>query len=137
MSVRTTATAAATVTATATALLALPPAAAGADRTDAKEAGQLLLTVSGARNTWIRGVRLVCPAAGGHHPRAAEACADLERAGGRPDQLPAVPGQVCTREDDPVVATADGAWHGATVSWRRTYPNPCLLEAATGAIFHF
>ncbi|MCC3776123.1 SSI family serine proteinase inhibitor [Streptomyces sp. UNOB3_S3] len=135
MSVRTTtATAAATLTATATALLALPPTAAG---TGTNEAGQLLLTISGARNTWIRGVRLVCPGTGGHHPHAAEACADLERAGGRPDTLPADTGRVCTREDDPVTATADGAWHGTTVAWRRTYPNLCLLEAATGAVFRF
>ncbi|MDT0451141.1 SSI family serine proteinase inhibitor [Streptomyces hesseae] len=137
MSVRTIAAAAATITATATALFALPPDPASADTPGTKETGQLLLTISGARNTWIRGLRLVCPGAGGHHPHAAEACADLERAGGRPDALPGDTGRVCTREDDPVVATADGAWHGTTVAWRRTYPNLCLLEAATGAVFQF
>ncbi|MEU4210917.1 SSI family serine proteinase inhibitor [Streptomyces sp. NPDC026206] len=129
MSVRTTAAAA-----TATALLALSPAAAGADE---RGEGRVLLTVSGARSTWIRGVQLVCPGPGGHHPHASEACESLRLADGRPDALPRDSQAVCGREYDPVTATADGEWDGVAVSWRKSFPNGCALETATGPVFRF
>ncbi|MCA6094260.1 subtilase-type protease inhibitor [Streptomyces sp. SCA3-4] len=130
MSVRTTAAAAAT----ATALLALPPAPAQAD---GKGEGRFLLTVSGAQNTWIRGVQLVCPGPGGHHPHAPEACESLRLANGRPDALPVDLARVCTQEEDPVTATATGQWNGAAVAWRKTFPHACALDAATGPVFRF
>ncbi|MFI9235048.1 SSI family serine proteinase inhibitor [Streptomyces sp. NPDC053079] len=130
MSVRTTAAAAAT----ATALLTLPPAPAGADERDG---GRVLLTVSGAQSTWIRGVQLLCPGPGSHHPRASEACESLRRAGGKPDALTADAQAVCGREYDPVTATADGEWRGVAVAWRKTFPNVCALESATGPVFRF
>ncbi|GHF30414.1 hypothetical protein GCM10010218_09630 [Streptomyces mashuensis] len=132
MSLRT----AAAATATVSALLALPLAPArGAD---GQGEGRLFLTVSGSRNTWIRGVELVCPGAGGHHPHAAEACAGLEQGRGRPDARPTAAGErVCTMEHDPVTASADGSWRGAPVAWRRTFPNACALDTATGPVFRF
>ncbi|MEU2514007.1 SSI family serine proteinase inhibitor [Streptomyces syringium] len=127
MSVRT-----AVVVATAAALTVLPLAPA-----DAGEPGQgrLFLTVSGARDTWIRGVQLACPGPG-HHPHAREACADLKRAHGDPGALTG-DRHLCTREYDPVTAGADGTWHGRVVNWRKTFPNACALESATGHVFRF
>lgn len=131
MSVRTTAAAAAA----ATALLAPPlaPAAAAAP----EQRGRLLLTLSGTEHTWIRGVRLMCPARGGRqHPHAAEACAGLAAAGGRPDALPRAQ-RLCPAEDEPVEAAAEGDWGGAPVHWKRTFRGACALDAATGAVFRF
>ncbi|MFI9201305.1 SSI family serine proteinase inhibitor [Streptomyces sp. NPDC053048] len=140
MSVRTTTAAAAT----ATALLTLPLAPATAHEQDE---GRLFLTLSGAQNTWIRGVRLSCPGPAGHHPHAADACKRLGQAAGRPDapqhqpppQPQPQPGAkpACTGVEDPVTATADGDWRGSQIAWRRTFPNPCALEAATGPVFRF
>ncbi|MBB5121925.1 hypothetical protein AF335_26670 [Streptomyces eurocidicus] len=121
------------VATTATALLCL---AAGPATAGEPERGRLLLTVSGARNTWIRGVQLACPEAGGHHPHAAAACADLQRANGEPDAL-AGEGHLCTREYDPVTAAVEGDWNDRPVVWHKTYPNACGLDVATGAVFRF
>jgi hypothetical protein len=44
---------------------------------------------------------------------------------------------VCTKQHDPVTATADGTWHGRTVHWRKTYGNACMLDAETGSVFRF
>ncbi|MFC5147721.1 SSI family serine proteinase inhibitor [Streptomyces aureoversilis] len=139
MSLPRTAVAAAATTA---ALLALasPPAAAdelqgpagGPDGTD----GRFFLTVSGAQNTWIRGVQLSCPDAGGHHPHATEACTTLHRAKGDPGRVTGA-GHQCTREYDPVTATAEGDWNGRPVVWHKTFPNPCALDVATGPVFRF
>ncbi|MEU1374594.1 SSI family serine proteinase inhibitor [Streptomyces triculaminicus] len=135
MSVRTSTAAAAA----ATALLALPLATAPAAARDQTE-GRLFLTLSGAQNTWIRGVRLACPGPVGHHPHAAEACQRLGRAAGRPDAPPVAgekPPAPCAKESDPVTASVDGDWRGGQVAWRKTYPNACVLEAATGPVFRF
>ncbi|MBH1937933.1 protease inhibitor SIL-V5 [Streptomyces sp. AV19] len=93
--------------------------------------------MSGAEHTWIRGVRLVCPAPGGRqHPHAAEACASLAAVGGRPDALPRAE-RLCPAEDEPVEAAAEGEWGGASVRWKRTFAGACALDAATGAVFRF
>ncbi|GAA3033667.1 hypothetical protein FHS39_002418 [Streptomyces olivoverticillatus] len=130
MSVRATAAAATA----ATTLLALPLTPATADERDG---GRLLLTVSGSRNTWIRGVRLECPAPKGHHPHGAEACASLKAAHGRPEGLTADRSRACTQEEDPVTATADGDWEGSRIAWRKVFPNACVLDAETGPVFRF
>ncbi|GHF21584.1 MULTISPECIES: SSI family serine proteinase inhibitor [Streptomyces] len=124
---------AAAAAATATALLALPLVPASADE---QEEGRLLLTVSGAEHSWIRGVRLGCPGAHGKHPHGAEACRDLIAAGGRPDALRGDP-HPCTLEEDPVIATAQGEWHGQDIHWRKAFGNACVLDAATGPVFRF
>ncbi|MCE4945457.1 MULTISPECIES: SSI family serine proteinase inhibitor [Streptomyces] len=96
----------------------------------------LFLTVSGAGDTWIRGVRLSCPDTRGTHPHGAAACAELAAVQGDPDALRGDP-HVCTREYDPVTVTASGSWRGAPVEWRREYPNACTMDAATGPLFRF
>ncbi|WP_171165893.1 SSI family serine proteinase inhibitor [Streptomyces sp. I05A-00742] len=118
-----------------TVVLALPPTpAAGADPDRGQ--GELLLTLSGSENTWIRGVRLQCPGPGGPHPHAAEACASLAAVHGRPDALPRGD-RPCPAEEEPVTATADGRWETADVHWKGTYPGACALDAATGSVFRF
>ncbi|MFF4219641.1 SSI family serine proteinase inhibitor [Streptomyces nondiastaticus] len=135
--------AAASAAAAALLLLAAPQAAAGgrpggagrhgrADGTD----GQLFLTVSGAQNTWIRGVQLSCPDADGHHSHAAEACMALNKAKGDPGRVPGAAHR-CTRQYDPVTATAEGEWNGRPLVWHKTFPNACALDAATGPVFRF
>ncbi|KNB54254.1 hypothetical protein AC230_04780 [Streptomyces caatingaensis] len=112
----------------------IAPAAAVAPQ----QRGRLLLTLSGAEHSWIRGVRLVCPAAGGRqHPHAAEACARLAEARGRLDALPRVE-RLCPAEEEPVEAAAEGEWGGVgAVRWKRTFAGACALDAATGAVFRF
>ncbi|MCF3101514.1 protease inhibitor [Streptomyces roseoverticillatus] len=130
---------AASAAAAALLLLAAPQAAAGGKpgkhgRADGN--GRIFLTVSGAQNTWIRGVQLSCPDADGHHPHAAEACTTLNKAKGDPGRVPGAEHR-CTRQYDPVTATAEGEWNGRPVVWHRTFPNACALDAATGPVFRF
>jgi hypothetical protein len=97
----------------------------------------LFLTVSGSENTWIRGIGLQCPLTSrSHHPKAAEACAALNEAGGDLDELPGDP-HPCPLIHDPVTVTAQGTYNGAAVDWQRTYPNVCVMEATAGPVFDF
>lgn len=97
----------------------------------------LFLTVSGAENTWVRGVLLHCvPEPAGAHPQAAMACGAVALAKGDFDRLPDDP-HACTKEFDPVTATANGSYRGKEVTWRKTYPNACALDADTGHVFRF
>ncbi|MFE7710207.1 SSI family serine proteinase inhibitor [Streptomyces sp. NPDC057486] len=97
----------------------------------------LFLTVSGSENTWIRGIGLQCPLASwSHHPRASEACAALNEAGGDLDELPGNP-HPCPLIHDPVTVTAQGTYNGTAVDWQRTYPNACVMEATAGPVFDF
>ncbi|MCS0635695.1 subtilase-type protease inhibitor [Streptomyces sp. LP05-1] len=117
-------------TAPAAAVSAGPVRAQGPDR-------GLFLTVSGADQSWIRGVRLRCmPEPEGVHPEAAGACAALDAADGDFDRL-AGRSKACTKRSEPIEVGATGSWHGRTVGWRKTYPNACLLDAATGPVFRF
>ncbi|MEW2636122.1 SSI family serine proteinase inhibitor [Streptomyces sp. NPDC048389] len=97
----------------------------------------LFLTVSGAENTWIRGVLLHCsPVPAGPHPEAAAACAALDTAGGDLDRLPG-DRQPCTHAFDPVTVSATGAWRGRPTAWHKTFANACELAVETGAVFRF
>ncbi|MEU6994696.1 SSI family serine proteinase inhibitor [Streptomyces sp. NPDC046465] len=125
----------------AAALIALAAAvpAQAADGTPAAPAPQrgLFLTVSGAQNTWVRGVLLRCaPEPAGHHPRAAEACEAIAHARGDFDALPRDP-HVCTKEFEPVTATVTGTYRGRAVGWHKTYPNACAMDVETGHVFRF
>ncbi|WP_119728292.1 SSI family serine proteinase inhibitor [Thermomonospora amylolytica] len=114
---------------TASLLSALPAAPAAAVDT------VLRLTITEPAPTGARMVVLTCDPAGGTHPRAAAACADLTRTGGR-----IVRGRsnaACTREYWPATGRAVGLWRGRIVRWSRTYPNLCELRAHTGAVFRF
>ncbi|MFI6644079.1 SSI family serine proteinase inhibitor [Streptomyces sp. NPDC050504] len=119
-------------------LLALTaaPAATAADH-DARTASRgLLLTVSGSQNTWIRGTLLDCPPRFSPHPQARAACDAITWARGDLDALPGDP-HPCTDEYDPVTVTAEGTWRSGRVSWSRTFPNACDMDAATGPVFRF
>ncbi|MEU1409793.1 SSI family serine proteinase inhibitor [Streptomyces sp. NPDC005728] len=103
----------------------------------AAEDGQLLLTVSGSTNTWIRGVRLNCPpASNATHPHAPEACSALAEAQGDFDALSGDP-KSCSPKYDPVTASATGTYRGRRVAWHGTFGNACALDAATGPVFRF
>ncbi|WP_328888233.1 SSI family serine proteinase inhibitor [Streptomyces sp. NBC_00316] len=120
-----------TAAALATPLLMSPTAHAAAP-----DSG-LFLTVSGSDDTWIRGVLLECPAASGsNHPKAAEACAALDTAGGDLDGPTGDP-RPCPHLYNPVTATAEGQYDGRPVSWQRTFANACVLAAVTGPVFRF
>ncbi|WP_338694020.1 SSI family serine proteinase inhibitor [Streptomyces sp. Q6] len=100
----------------------------------------LFLTVSGDENTWIRGVLLRCaPEPSGHHPYAAEACAELDAAGGDLDGplTPEGAARICTKEYAPVTVSAIGSHRGMMVAWHKTYGNACEMDAATGHVFRF
>ncbi|RCG16714.1 protease inhibitor SIL-V5 [Streptomyces reniochalinae] len=93
--------------------------------------------MSGSEDTWMRGVRLVCePTWHGRHPKAAEACTALDRAGGDLDTLPDATGP-CTMEYDPVTVSAEGRHRGERVTWKKTFPNLCTMHSATGPVFDF
>ncbi|MDQ1012275.1 hypothetical protein QFZ82_006760 [Streptomyces sp. V4I23] len=137
---RTAALAAAALLAVAAAVpSALPAAASQAPERVDKPVPRhgLFLTVSGAENTWIRGVLLHCsPVPSGPHPDAVGACAALDAAGGDLDSLPGEP-HPCTKQYDPVTVSATGAWRGRPTAWHKTFSNACELAAATGAVFRF
>ncbi|QGV82907.1 protease inhibitor [Streptomyces ficellus] len=126
--------------AVAAVLLALAPAVPGhADARDPAPgpAEGLFLTLSGGDESWIRGVRLRCsPRPAGPHPQAAGACASLDTARGNLDRLRGDQ-HPCTKRFDPVTARAVGEWRGTSLDWRRTYPNACVLDTATGPVFRF
>ncbi|MFC5150049.1 SSI family serine proteinase inhibitor [Streptomyces aureoversilis] len=79
---------------------------------------------------------LTCHPSSGDHPRAHDACLELERAQGNFGKLQAKDGP-CAKIYAPVFATAVGAWKGRMVSWRHLYGNRCEMELATGSVFAF
>ncbi len=81
-----------------------------------------------------RTVTLHCDPAGGDHPRAEAACADLNASQGRVERPS---DRACTLLYDPVEVRAEGVWHGRPVSFSRQYGNTCELNARTGAVFAF
>ncbi|MFI6578806.1 SSI family serine proteinase inhibitor [Nocardiopsis sp. NPDC050513] len=87
----------------------------------------------GFGNESVREASLLCSSygSGGTHPRAAEACSAIARAGSIA-AVPADPAAVCTLEYRPVAATALGA-----EAFQKTYGNGCLLRAAKRAVFDF
>lgn len=87
-----------------------------------------------------RAVVLNCaPTPGGTHPAAERACAEVDSAGGRFEQLvtDSAPGAMCTRIWDPVVVTADGVWKGQRVSWQHTFANSCTMKSSGSSVFAF
>ncbi|ACY96456.1 MULTISPECIES: subtilase-type protease inhibitor [Thermomonospora] len=128
---------------TGAALAVLPPAGSAPEADPAQHgrpaaAGTALrLTVSHpeAAAATPRSVTLSCDPPGGSHPRAAQACADLDRSGGR--IVREREEAICTTEYRPVTARATGMWRGRPVTFVRTFPNPCVMAARTGAIFRF
>ncbi|MUN40758.1 SSI family serine proteinase inhibitor [Actinomadura litoris] len=110
---------------------AVPADASEAPRTSLR----LTLTYPGHDASGTRSVTLRCDPAGGSHPRAAPACAELRRAGGRLVHDP--DGRVCTAQYSPVVAQARGSWRGTPVSFRSQFGNDCVMHSRTGTVFGF
>lgn len=116
---------------------AAPAHAATAGTVAHEQPRELVLTVSGAENTWVRGVHLDCALrSSGPHPHAAEACAALDAADGDLDALP-VERQLCAQVYAPVTAEATGTYRGKAITWRKTFGNTCEMEASTGYVFRF
>ena len=131
------------LTAAATLLLAAAtPAAAAAAATpvspEARSGGDylyLMVTKGDSRSSGTRGTLLLCDPPHGHgHGRAAEACAQLDAAGGEISALPAAD-VYCPMLYAPVTVQARGQWHGRPVQYRQTFANGCVMEARTGAVF--
>jgi hypothetical protein len=81
-------------------------------------------------------VKLTCYPTGGGHPKPAEACATLRRAGADPGKL--APGDsMCVLLYQPVKAELKGVWQGRSVQWTKTYGNTCEMNRATGVLFDF
>ncbi|WP_433343552.1 SSI family serine proteinase inhibitor [Streptomyces sp. CA-253872] len=98
----------------------------------------LFLSVADEGATWIRGVTLDCATrpASGTHPHAADACAALATAEGRPEQLRGAP-RDCVKRYQPVTVSVTGDYLGRPTAWHRTYANTCVLAEETGDVFRF
>ncbi|CAL9657581.1 subtilase-type protease inhibitor [Streptomyces griseomycini] len=93
---------------------------------------------SAATVTPERAATLNCaPGPSGTHPAAASACAELNGVSGDLDALTMREGVFCTKEYDPVVVTVDGVWQGQRVSYERTFPNACVMNAHSSSVFAF
>ena len=81
-------------------------------------------------------VKLTCEPPGGGHPRAAAACATLERIDADPGRLTPAP-TMCIMLYAPVTAEITGRWRGMTMKWTHRYGNSCEMRRATGVLFDF
>ena len=82
----------------------------------------------------LRTATLTCNPTGGTHKSANEACAVLTAAGGRPGAI--VPADVmCTLEYAPVKVKMVGRYDRRPVRFKKSYSNPCRLEAEAGVLF--
>ncbi|MBO8196505.1 protease inhibitor SIL-V5 [Streptomyces oryzae] len=110
--------------------------AVGAASADGKTQG-VFLSISSSRKAAIRGVLLQCePKPRGRHPKAAEACAALDKAHGNLAALPRKRGH-CTMQHAPVTVAARGSHRKKAVNWKKTFPNACAMHLATGPVFDF
>lgn len=81
-------------------------------------------------------VKLTCDPVGGGHPKPAQACTMLRKAGADPGKLE--PGDsMCVLLYQPVKAELKGTWRGRSVQWTQTYGNTCEMNRATGVLFDF
>jgi len=101
------------------------------------QASRLVLHTS-AGNGPERTVTLQCYPTGGTHPKAAAACADVTKAGGRLAQIPAGANpRACFMIYAPVTVTAQGDWQGQAVRFTEKFPNTCVMRDKTGSVFDF
>jgi len=81
-----------------------------------------------------RTATLTCNPTGGTHKSAEAACTVLTAAGGKPGAI--VPADVmCTLEYAPVKVKMSGRYNRKPVAFKRSYSNPCRLQAEAGALF--
>lgn len=115
---------------------AAPARAAGTEHPSAPVPdSRLLLTVGHGEKPSAAGggTVLSCDPPRGHR-RAADACAELDAADGRIENIPARE-VYCPMVYAPVTARASGTWRGQRVDYTETFPNSCTLTARTGAVF--
>ncbi|MBB4932113.1 hypothetical protein F4561_002933 [Lipingzhangella halophila] len=125
------------LTALATGALGPATGAPSALASDAPNSARVHLSVTGnGEGAEPSATYLVCFPSGGTHPRAEEACATLDEAGGKFADLPAREG-VCTLVYRPVTATAKGHWRGEPVNYEQTFGNSCLAADQTNGVFDF
>jgi hypothetical protein len=110
--------------------------ASGSGRPDDAEPGAHLTVSYLADAGSAAAVKLDCDPAGGGHPKAAEACAVLDAAGGKPSRIPPAH-TACVMIFAPVQAEVRGTWHGKSVQWRHRYGNSCEMRRALGALIAF
>jgi hypothetical protein len=100
--------------------------------------GAQLVLHTTAGTTAQRTVTLRCDPPGGTHPKAVEACADVDKAGGDLAQMPAGKNaRACFMIYAPVTVAAQGSWHGQPVRFTKQYPNSCVMRDKTGSVFDF
>lgn len=119
----------------AVALLATGQAPAQAAPGHTGQGNWLFLTVTrgDSRSSDTRGTLLLCDPPQGH-AHAAEACAELDAAGGDIDAIP--PRSVfCPMIYAPVTTHARGEWNGNPVDYTKTFSNACVMTARTGEVF--
>ncbi|MEV0088618.1 SSI family serine proteinase inhibitor [Saccharopolyspora sp. NPDC050642] len=100
-------------------------------------AGQSTLKLTVTESQKSRTVTLTCDPARGEHPRATDACTELQRVDGKFERLDLGEPKSCTKESRPVNASAEGTWRGQPVGYQVLLANPCALKAATGSVFDF
>ncbi|MGP4008288.1 SSI family serine proteinase inhibitor [Streptomyces sp. 4N124] len=93
----------------------------------------LTVTQGDARAGETPGKLLLCNPPQGP-ARAAEACAELEAAGGDIGGIPQKD-TFCTMIYAPVTVHARGEWNGRPVTYTKTFSNPCVMTASTGSVF--
>jgi hypothetical protein len=82
----------------------------------------------------LRTATLTCNPVGGTHKSSVAACEVLTAAAGNPAAI--VPADVmCTMEHAPVKVKMAGRYNRKPVSFKRSYSNPCRLQAESGALF--
>ena len=120
----------------ATASPGVPAAGRGAEAEKPRARLDLVIHQGAANGSVVAQTVLACLPVGGTHPRRASACAALQRVGADFTAIPAAYG-MCPMISSPVTVTADGFWKKKAVSFQKQYPNRCLAERATGAVFRF
>jgi hypothetical protein len=112
------------------------PAVAGTGRsTEPPKRTELTLSYM-ADAGYAAALKLGCYRPTGPHPKKAQACAVLKKAGGRPDRV--TPARtMCMLIYAPIRADITGTWRGRPVKWSMTYGNKCEMTRATGVLFAF
>lgn len=122
-----------------TAVTALAATSASAGPTGVQALQEFTITISqGESVVPDRTVTLTCNPTGGTHPDAAAACAIVDQVGGAGlENMDLDPDAICTMQYDPYTVSVQGNDHFLWVDFAKTYSNPCVLTARTGAFYNF
>lgn len=84
-----------------------------------------------------RTATLTCDPAGGTHPNAKLACAELAAVDGDIARVPTQPGRRCLTVWIPVDASATGTWRGKPIKYFETFANDGCARIAHGHVLDF